>query len=121
MDYPSKCKVKCNIFCSLCSQQVFISSYTSHIFEIILCFDFYLFYDHKCASVLLWNANVMGACGLSMYQFNLHENSNLIPPALISSKQHSPLISRMSTHPCLSYQETRLRLHSVFTLNTQFQ
>ena len=91
---------------------VFISSYTNHIFEIISCFDFYLFYDHKCASVLLiiWNANVMPCMwGLSMYQFNLHENSDLIPAALIFSAQ--PLNSRMSPHPCLSYQGTRLRLH----------
>ena len=73
--------------------------YTSHIFEIILCLDFYLFYDHKCASVL--ECKCYGACGLSMYQFNLHENSDLIPAALISSKQSTELENVSASLPQL--------------------
>ena len=117
MDYPGKCKVKCSSFFALFVHSVYFKLYESYFQNYLMLWFLFVLWPEMCIGATdNVECKCYGACGLSMYQFNLHENSDLIPAALIFSEQ--PLNSRMSTHPCLTYQGTRLRLHEKFSLNT---
>ena len=104
MDYPPKCKVKCSSFFVLfVHNSVYFKLYESYFQNYLMLWFLFVLWPEMCISATdNVECKCYGACGLSMYQFNLHENSNLIPAALIFSEQ--PLNSRMSTHPCLTYQ-----------------